>query len=90
LKNVVDAVNSENEDSDASDLLPDETLIDLVNSAAPENPLDVHESLRRAYYEVKCGFSPDNMELLSKRVEDYVKAIMWTVKYYYSGVASWR
>ncbi|KAJ8903934.1 hypothetical protein NDN08_000465 [Rhodosorus marinus] len=90
LKRVADAGNSENEDSDASDLLSDEALIDLVNIAAPENPLDVHLSLRKAYYEAKCGFSPDNMELLSTRVEDYVKVVLWTVKYYYCGVVSWR
>uniref|UniRef100_A0A7S2ZMF7 Uncharacterized protein n=1 Tax=Rhodosorus marinus TaxID=101924 RepID=A0A7S2ZMF7_9RHOD len=90
LERVIDAGNSENEDSDASDLLPDEALIDLVNLAAPENPLEVHVMLRKAYYEAKCGFSPDNMELLSTIVEDYVKVVLWTVKYYYCGVVSWR
>uniref|UniRef100_A0A182LSR4 5'-3' exoribonuclease 1 n=1 Tax=Anopheles culicifacies TaxID=139723 RepID=A0A182LSR4_9DIPT len=80
-------MSSEMLDSDAEDNDMPATLDDIEND--PEIFEKEFYNYKRNYYITKMGYADFNEEVRAEQTECYIRALQWTLLYYYRGVASW-
>ncbi|XP_058058704.1 5'-3' exoribonuclease 1 [Anopheles bellator] len=76
-------LGSEDEDDDA----PLVTVDDIEND--PELFEKEFQSYKRNYYMTKMGYADFNEDVRAEQAECYIRALQWTLHYYYRGVVSW-
>lgn len=64
----------------------DEEPVDLDDDACFEKEFHQH---RRHYYVDKMKYDDMTEEVLAEQAECYIRALQWTLSYYYHGVQSW-
>uniref|UniRef100_A0A182W3A0 5'-3' exoribonuclease 1 n=1 Tax=Anopheles minimus TaxID=112268 RepID=A0A182W3A0_9DIPT len=80
-------MSSEMLNSDEEDNEIPVTLDDIEND--PELFEKEFQSYKRNYYMTKMGYADFNEEVRAEQTECYIRALQWTLHYYYRGVASW-
>ncbi|XP_058129532.1 5'-3' exoribonuclease 1 [Anopheles ziemanni] len=79
--------SSEMLDSDGEDGEAPATLADIEDD--PELFEKEFQSYKRNYYMTKMGYADFTEEVRAEQAECYVRALQWTLHYYYRGVVSW-
>ncbi|XP_052869076.1 5'-3' exoribonuclease 1 [Anopheles cruzii] len=77
-------LGSEDEDDDDAPLV---TVGDIEND--PELFEKEFQSYKRNYYMTKMGYPDFNEDVRAEQAECYIRALQWTLHYYYRGVVSW-
>uniref|UniRef100_A0AAG5CS45 Uncharacterized protein n=1 Tax=Anopheles atroparvus TaxID=41427 RepID=A0AAG5CS45_ANOAO len=80
-------MSSEMLDSEGEDGEPLVALGDIEKD--PELFEKEFQSYKRNYYMTKMGYSDFTEEVRAEQAECYVRALQWTLHYYYRGVVSW-
>ncbi|XP_052894626.1 5'-3' exoribonuclease 1 [Anopheles moucheti] len=80
-------MSSEMLDSDGEDNEAPVTLDDIEND--PELFEKEFQSYKRNYYMTKMGYADFTEEVRAEQTECYIRALQWTLHYYYRGVVSW-
>uniref|UniRef100_A0A182PLI7 Uncharacterized protein n=1 Tax=Anopheles epiroticus TaxID=199890 RepID=A0A182PLI7_9DIPT len=80
-------MSSEMLDSEAEDNEGPVTLEDIEND--PELFEKEFQNYKRNYYMNKMGYADFTEEVRAEQAECYIRALQWTLHYYYRGVVSW-
>ncbi|KFB52046.1 AGAP004430-PA-like protein [Anopheles sinensis] len=80
-------MSSEMLDSDGEEGEAPATLADIEDD--PELFEKEFQSYKRNYYMTKMGYADFTEEVRAEQAECYVRALQWTLHYYYRGVVSW-
>ncbi|EAA09254.6 AGAP004430-PA [Anopheles gambiae str. PEST] len=80
-------MSSEMLDSEGEDNAAPVTLGDIEND--PELFEQEFKNYKRNYYMSKMGYADFTEEVRAEQAECYIRALQWTLHYYYRGVVSW-
>uniref|UniRef100_A0A182TY25 5'-3' exoribonuclease 1 n=1 Tax=Anopheles melas TaxID=34690 RepID=A0A182TY25_9DIPT len=80
-------MSSEMLDSEGEDNTAPVTLGDIEND--PELFEQEFKNYKRNYYMSKMGYADFTEEVRAEQAECYIRALQWTLHYYYRGVVSW-
>uniref|UniRef100_A0A182K9Y0 Uncharacterized protein n=1 Tax=Anopheles christyi TaxID=43041 RepID=A0A182K9Y0_9DIPT len=80
-------MSSEMLDSEGEDIAGPVTLGDIESD--PELFEQEFQNYKRNYYMHKMGYTDFTEEVRAEQAECYIRALQWTLHYYYRGVVSW-